>query len=204
MVFEANNSKAVDYLEKKYNEKFVGIKWYDGDVYECYPASNEDWIVKVYFLEEDGKKILKDDYYRWLKRDEYNRLVNNIIKQWFSTEEIKVFSSFGYSWFQDEYMASTPLTVAMAKTPRNFSSVIWIFIAEDDRLDTMSFETKCNSLAQSFREADFHTTLKVFAVKSDVLENIVEDNYPRYFLDNGKSRDNGYLFDTSIGVYANY
>jgi len=202
MVFEANNSKAVDYLEKKYNEKFVGIKWYDSDVYECYPASNEDWIVKVYFLEEDGKSIFKDDYYRWLKMEEFNELTNNIIQQCFPDVDQQVFCSFGYSWFPDEYTVEISISEAMAKSPRSISSNIWVFIAEDEGLDTAEFVSKCKKLTVSLREANYHTHLSVFAVQKDYMDRINSDNYPNYFLRNKKSSESGYLYEFIESVFV--
>jgi len=193
MAIEENNSKAVEHLEKKYNEEFVGIKWYDDNVYGCRPVSNEDWIVKVYFLKEDGQKFIRDDYYGLLKKDEYLELTNNITRQWFPDEEIKIFSRFTSSFFVDEYRADTPLVDVMANNSFHMISCIDVFIAEDEGLNKDVFEAKCNNLVESLESANYTTLLVVYAIHNDYLAIISEDNYTNYFLRNKRSRESGYL-----------
>lgn len=195
MVFEDNSTKAIDYLEKKYGEEFVGIKWYDSNVYGCYPIANEDWIVKVYFLREDGKSFIRDDYYGWLKKDEYLEMTHKIIRQWFPDEEMKVFSNFSSSYFKDEYTTTTPLMDAMVDNPLNFISTLSVFVAADDGMNTNAFELRCHNLVESLRLANYNSLLVVYAVRGDNLETIEEDNYSNYFLRNNRSKESGYLYE---------
>ena len=191
----SDNVGAVEYLENKYNEEFVGIDWYDTGEYRCYPVSNKDQIVRVFHEKEDGKISMKDDYYGWLIKDEYMELTNSIVRQWFPDEDIKMFSNFTVSFFEDEYTAVTPLADAMANEPRDLGSNVWIFVAEDEWLNTDVFESKCVELVKSLKDSNYHTGLIMYAVQREQLNNIDKDNYPRYFLRNQNSREFGFLFE---------
>jgi len=199
VLLDENYSSAVIHLEKKYNEEFVGVGWHDTNVYKCYPVANEGWIAKVYFEREDGKRVIKDDYYGWLKKEEYLEITNSITRQWFPSENIKMYSNFSASYFKDEYTATTPLIEAMDRTPFNFLSSIRIFIAMDDGLDAVVFELKCMHIAELLREANYNTSIKVIAVQSDHLENINEDNYAQFFSMN-KNIESGFLYEFHVGI----
>jgi hypothetical protein len=129
-------------------------------------------------------------------------MTHKIIRQWFPDEEIKLFTSFNASYFQDEYTITTSLEDAMINTPRNLSSNIWLFVSEDTRLDVGVFSLKCKGIADSLKEANCHTTLKVFAVQGEKLGNINADNYTNFFLRNEKSQESGYIYDFSEGIFV--
>ena len=189
---------AKEHLENKYNEEFVDIAWNNYDEYRCHPASNKDVTVKVFVEKENGETVIEDNYYGWLIRDEYTELTDKIIRQWFPDEEIKIFFNFTNSYF--EYPPATSLVEAMAESPKSVSSNLWIFIAEEEGLDTDVFAAKCLDFTEALKEANYETSLKVFAIQGEHLEKSVnEDNYKKHFSKN-KNRENGFLYEFRAGI----
>ena len=128
-------------------------------------------------------------------------LTNSIVRQWFPDEDIKVFSNFTSSFFMDEYTATTPLEEAMVRTPRNLSTNLWLYVAGDRGLKTEVFGSKCIELTKALKDANYHTSLEIFAVNNDHMTRINEENYTIYFFKVYNNREDGLLYEFKENIY---
>lgn len=171
--------KTNEYLEKKYNEKFLFVSIMSENMAVPYstlvfsPESNPDIKFNAYVDEEQ----FSDDYYGVLIQPEYNEMIKDIVGK--EMKNIKLFSTFTAGYFDNEFTKDTSLLSALSLDKSQFFSNTYVFIDESN-VDEKKFDDICTEL----KNKNLTLYIAFYKVQDSDFSYINESNYLNYIQEN--------------------
>lgn len=174
-------NQALDYMKEKYGEEFnpitYGISDYlsDTDVVECYPSwmNPEFEHVSIYIHNDEGGKF-GDNYFEFLKREELEESVKNVIEPDFGSD-IKVYQSCSNTELPSELTASSSIEDLYSSMK---GYCIWadVFISSDETLPDEEFAQKMNSVKNRFCQTGKSFVIHLYVVDNSAYEAISRED----------------------------
>ena len=179
------NTKAVvlSHLESKYGGSFEMISFHGRNIDMPYDeiVMQDQYGNKFYvYIEKDdnGKEVIKDQYYGILKEDEYAQIVRDILDKYL--QDYKFFPNFTASFFDNKYDGEYALSDALREEKYQFFSNNYIFMSEDN-LRSVS-ESTFDELTKELENNGFSMFIAIHSVSSEELNNIDETKDVNNFL----------------------
>lgn len=184
---ETVESRAQDYLEKKYNQRFKVVDSIPAGMdvpYDEISLQTDLYLgktVKVYCRENGGNVSFQDNYFGILKEAEYAQLLRQTVGQVFSNH--KVYFVFMSDFFEDAYTDTTELRTVMAEDKSELRANIRVFVLQKD-ISQQSFEEKSKELFVKLKEGNFYGMVSVYLVEENAFSGLEEENYAAFLKEN--------------------
>lgn len=198
---------AISYLEQKYHKKFkpIGLEkasWaYHYDNLTVYAEGDDkktDYF-HIYRKTVNGKYVFTDNYFGILARDEYEKKISNIVKDYFP--EFKLYSSFDAESFPDKLTSKSTLSDA-DKTGANLYVSTNIFVVptlKDKQEVNENFKLLISKMAKNKLYGD----VQVFYLYDSKIDLINRQNWGDLVSENIAKISNLFSFQIQANIYKN-
>ena len=171
------------YLEEKYGEEFEE-KYGEGSNYEemgFYKKGTnpETDVARLFRKVENGKLVMKDNYYGILVREEYEGIVSKEVEKVFGTNKVYMNGGFYGSWFPDNFKKEIKYYDALKQKEIIGSVVIYIENQDNNKISKEKVE-KMNEL---LREKQIDGGYLIVLMKDNHLKNLTRENHWDYTAD---------------------
>lgn len=172
------------HMEEKYNVKFLPISYSaEGDVtnqeFRCYADGTdpERDYVSVFVREENGEKVIVDDYFGILIRDDYQRRVEAISDAVAGDTKAFVYR-YAVSFFDNSLAGDNTIDDAIASGERiNATKYVFVEVLPGSEEE---FEEICDRITQKLEDARLPGIVLFFGLAQGELDNIGVNNYLTY------------------------
>lgn len=180
-----SGDKAIEHLEQKYGVEVTPFVYETGDFMSStdevrfYGPSIDETCEHgtVYILKENGDVKYVDNYFGYLVREEYERIVTSMVCQEF--KEAKVFA-YRCESLPDNFNNEDMLQEALDSGEQLYSS-LRIFVEANQGLTQEAFEEKCNALTEKMKKENIGDWFYFYQVGSNVVDKLTRANYMDYF-----------------------
>ena len=172
------------HMEEKYDVKFLPISYSSEGIvtnqeFRCYAEGTdpERDYVSVFVREENGEKVIVDDYFGILIRGDYQNRVEEISDTVAGDTKAFVYR-YSVSFFDNSLTAENTIDDAIAMGERiNATKYVFMEVAPGSEEE---FETRCDRITQKLEEAKLPGVVLFLGLAQGELENIGDKNYLTY------------------------